>query len=116
MIFIILYSSHGQLGYITYMYMLLQFTLGVLVAYVPSLFGGATRAKGMYKYHRVSGYVLVMLLWITTLYGVFKPFVLPTSKFPWVYYASTALVFAGLLYRIQSSKLGFSKSRRRTGL
>jgi hypothetical protein len=99
------------------MYMLLQFSLGALIAYVPGLFGGATRAKRLYKYHRLSGYVLMVFLWTATLYGVSKPFVLPGSKFLWVYYASTALIFTGLLYRTRLSKLGFhSKPRIITGL
>lgn len=89
-----LYSSHGQLGLFTITCMMVQLLLGVLVVYAPGLFGGIAKAKKTYKYHRISGYLLLVLLWTTTLYGVKTPFLLVHDNLIYIY----SLCFIGIFY------------------
>lgn len=99
-------TVHGKLGSITFTYMLMQLFMGTLVLYVPALFGGIQRAKSMYTYHRISGYVLLVLLWVTALYGVQTPFVMTNSGLlGYVYYLSAVCVSVGLLSLLQPRRL-----------
>jgi hypothetical protein len=48
---------------------MLQSLLGFLAIHSPNLFGGPAKARQVYKYHRLSGYVLVTLLLLTAHLG-----------------------------------------------
>ncbi|CAO3608775.1 unnamed protein product [Mucor hiemalis] len=103
-------TVHGKLGSITFTYMMIQLLMGTLVLYVPALFGGIQRAKSMYTYHRISGYVLLVLLWVTALYGVQTPFIMTNSGFlGYIYYLSVASVTVGLFSLLQPRRLGLEK-------
>ncbi|KAJ3146376.1 hypothetical protein HDU89_006241 [Geranomyces variabilis] len=54
-------SLHARVGLAVYLLFFLQALFGALVVYAPSLFGGEGRAKAMYKYHRLSGYLTFLL-------------------------------------------------------
>ncbi|KAG8528177.1 uncharacterized protein KY384_007094 [Bacidia gigantensis] len=56
-----LYSPHAILGLITYILFFLQAIVGITQYWFPSLYGGEDNAKALYKYHRASGYVLILL-------------------------------------------------------
>jgi len=56
-------SYHGKFGLVTSILLLLQAVLGLLIAH-PSgqnLLGGPGKAKAVWKYHRVSGYLILPL-------------------------------------------------------
>ncbi|KAJ3143884.1 hypothetical protein HDU89_001542 [Geranomyces variabilis] len=54
-------SLHAQIGVAVYLLFFLQALFGALTVYQPSVFGGEGRAKAMYKYHRLSGYLTFLL-------------------------------------------------------
>lgn len=49
----------------TYIVILLQGLVGVTQFFVPGLYGGVDKAKRVYRWHRASGYVLLLLLLVT---------------------------------------------------
>ncbi|KAA8575498.1 hypothetical protein EYC84_004651 [Monilinia fructicola] len=58
-------SAHAILGLITYVLLLVQSLVGFTQYYTPSLYGDISTAKSIYKYHRLSGYI-VLLLFLAT--------------------------------------------------
>ncbi|WWC90874.1 uncharacterized protein L201_005811 [Kwoniella dendrophila CBS 6074] len=57
---------HAKLGLISIIWVLTQATIGALsVWFNGKAFGGKENAKRVYKYHRLSGYLLVTLMLIT---------------------------------------------------
>jgi hypothetical protein len=58
-------SPHGILGLITYIFLAIQALVGFTAYFVPKLFGGENNAKSLYRWHRLSGYVLLLLLLAT---------------------------------------------------
>ncbi|KFZ13770.1 hypothetical protein V502_06440 [Pseudogymnoascus sp. VKM F-4520 (FW-2644)] len=58
-------SAHGRLGLATYILILLQALVGVTQFFVPGLYGGVEKAKSVYRWHRASGYALLLLMLIT---------------------------------------------------
>ncbi|EEH20226.1 hypothetical protein PABG_02485 [Paracoccidioides brasiliensis Pb03] len=55
-------SVHGILGLVTYIFIFLQATVGVAQYFFPVVvFGSVDNGKKIYKYHRVSGYVVLLL-------------------------------------------------------
>lgn len=84
------------------------------MAYVPSVFGGTSQAKALWKYHRVSGYLLLIMVWITAQLGAHADFMVdnfPVPSFLWLYWVSLALVAIGVVKRTDVGKWGL-KSRR----
>lgn len=58
-------SPHGILGLITYIFLAIQALVGFTAYFVPKLYGGEDKAKSLYKWHRLSGYVLLVLMLAT---------------------------------------------------
>ncbi|EEH36726.2 hypothetical protein PAAG_07144 [Paracoccidioides lutzii Pb01] len=55
-------SIHGILGLVTYILIFLQASVGVAQYFFPvAVFGSVDNGKKIYKYHRVSGYVVLLL-------------------------------------------------------
>lgn len=54
-------SAHGRMGLVTYIIFLLQAIVGITQYYTPKLYGGEAQAKKIWKYHRMSGYGLLVL-------------------------------------------------------
>ncbi|KAG9186239.1 hypothetical protein G6011_02795 [Alternaria panax] len=54
-------SAHARLGLIFYILVYIQSIVGFTQYYVPQLYGSVDNAKSIYKYHRVSGYVIAVL-------------------------------------------------------
>ncbi|KAK4704594.1 hypothetical protein P7C70_g1614, partial [Phenoliferia sp. Uapishka_3] len=87
---------------------------GAIIVYAPltPLVGGSNKAKSLWKFHRISGYILLSLLYITPLTAIQSPWVVQHSskgdRIAMV--AGLALVFAGGASRISVSKLGVSRA------
>lgn len=63
-------TLHGQLGSLCFLIVLLQaFLGGGSVWFGGRLFGGGVKAKSVWKYHRILGYILFTLMLITTHLG-----------------------------------------------
>ncbi|KAF2455243.1 eukaryotic cytochrome b561-domain-containing protein [Lineolata rhizophorae] len=101
-------SPHSIMGLITYILVILQASVGFTSYFVPQLYGGEDRAKSVYKYHRMSGYVILTLAYATicaatqTFYA--KNFL---HMQLWSVIVASVITLAGLLPRIKKQKLGF---------
>lgn len=102
---------HGKIGLITLCFILVQALFGAAAVYTPSLVGGPGRAKALYKYHRMSGYVGLVLLLLTPVLALWSDWVVNNSS-----QAQRNLIGVGFLMvavavvlRIEKSKLGFAR-------
>ncbi|KAK4049691.1 hypothetical protein OIV83_003966 [Microbotryomycetes sp. JL201] len=106
-----LYSWHGWFGAATLFLIVLQITFGAIVVYTPltRLVGGVGRAKSLWKYHRLSGYVTLALLLITPLLALDSDWIKNNTSESerLVMGIGLGLVAVGVLTRVQVSKLGF---------
>lgn len=59
--------GHGKLGLSVITYLVFQAVFGIVCAFVPGISPGI---KSLWKYHRVTGYVLLSLVWITAVFGL----------------------------------------------
>ncbi|MCJ1453285.1 hypothetical protein MMC28_003631 [Mycoblastus sanguinarius] len=100
-------SPHAILGLITYIVFLIQAIVGITQYYTPSLYGGEGKAKSVWKYHRMSGYVLLVLSFATVAAATqtgFNKMLLHIKLWPVIVTAVITLV--GILPRIKKQKLG----------
>lgn len=97
------------MGLVTYILIFLQFLVGLAQFYVPTLiFGSVDRGKSIYKYHRASGYV-ILLLALATICAATQTYynknVLHIRL--WAVLVACVLVIAGVAPRIKKHKFGF---------
>ncbi|KAM0787047.1 hypothetical protein ACM66B_006312 [Microbotryomycetes sp. NB124-2] len=106
-----LYSWHGWFGAATLFLIVLQITFGAVIVYSPltNVVGGVGRAKSLWKYHRISGYLTMALLLITPLLAIDSDWVRNNSSKSEraVMVVGLALVAGGVAARVHTSKLGF---------
>ncbi|EGP86786.1 unnamed protein product [Zymoseptoria tritici ST99CH_1A5] len=101
-------STHAILGLVTYILILIQVLAGALSFYAPGLLGGEEKAKGLYKYHRVGGYVTTVLM-------IFAIGAATTTDFNvnvlgiqlWAIAVASVVLVVGLAARIRLSKFGW---------
>lgn len=105
-------STHGILGIITYGFVVVQAVVGVTQYFTPGLYGGKEQAKKLYKYHRVGGYV-TLLLFLATLVAAtktdFNVGVLGMKL--WAVVVASVLVLVGIVPRIRLAKFGYLAGR-----
>ena len=100
-------SPHAILGLITYILFASQAIVGILQFYAQGLLGGPSKAKALYKYHRMSGYVLVVLAFATVAAATqtdFNKNLLHISL--WAVIVTAVITLIGLVPRIKKQKLG----------
>jgi hypothetical protein len=103
-------SPHGKFGIFMVSYLVIQLVFGSASVNAPGLFGGVSKAKALWKYHRLSGYVALMLAWATAEYGIQSDYIVNEVLPSWgiaVAAISGALVILGVGGRIRPEKLGF---------
>jgi len=101
-------SPHAILGLITYILIIVQALVGFTQYFLPGLYGGVDNAKSVYKYHRMSGYVILVLMFATVCAATQTPFnenVLQMQL--WAVIVASVITLAGILPRIKMQKLGF---------
>jgi len=82
--------------------------VGVTQYYLPGLYGGVENAKAVYKYHRGSGYVLLVLGLVTVAAATQTGFNTGTLHIQlWAVVVAGVLVVVGVLPRVKKGKLGF---------
>ena len=99
-------SPHAILGLITYILFVSQALVGILQYYAQGLLGGPENAKAIYKYHRMSGYVLLVLAFATVAAATqtdFNKNVLHINL--WAVIVAAVITLIGLLPRIKKQKL-----------
>jgi hypothetical protein len=107
------YSVHGLLGFFVFVYLALQLVFGITIAFVPRMYGSVGKAKSLWKYHRVFGYILLILVWIQALLGIRTDYIYYNLYIPhliWLYWVSLFLVVGGLIGRIRFTKWGISSN------
>ena len=100
-------SPHAILGLITYMFFIIQALIGITQYYTPSLYGGIGNAKAIWKYHRMSGYLLLVLSFATVAAATQTDFnnnVLHLKL--WAVIVASLLTLVGVIPRIKKQKLG----------
>lgn len=101
-------SPHAILGLITYILLLVQALIGITQYFVPQIYGGEEKAKALYKYHRVSGYVILVLLLATVCAATqtdFNKNVLQMQL--WAVITASVITLVGVLPRIKKQKFGW---------
>lgn len=102
------HSAHGYLGVITAIILMLQYLVGFTMWATPVLYGGVDNAKSMWKYHRMSGYFLLVILLVTVCSATQTEYNENVLKIrPWATILLSVLILAGTFPRIQKQKLGF---------
>lgn len=102
-------SPHAILGLITYIFFAIQAFVGVTQYYTPQLYGGVDNAKKLYKYHRASGYVILILSLATVCAATQTDYNKATLHINlWGVLVASVILLVGLLPRIKKQKLGFS--------
>ena len=100
-------SVHGIMGFITYILIILQALVGIAQFWFPRwIFGSVENGTKVYKYHRWSGYILLILEAATVIAATqttFNQNVLNIA--PWVVLVTAVLILLGVGARIQKRKL-----------
>jgi cytochrome b-561 len=102
------HSVHGILGFATAIILLLQYFVGFTMWAVPVMYGGEENAKKIWKYHRWSGYTILLLLLATAISATQTDYnnnVLHIKL--WATLVLSVLIIVGIFPRIQKQKLGF---------
>ncbi|KAG0155202.1 hypothetical protein PDIDSM_776 [Penicillium digitatum] len=101
-------SPHGLLGLVTYIAIVLQAVVGVIQFSLPvTILGSVDAGKRIYKYHRWSGYVLLLLEMATVVAATQTTYNVTAIHIPlWVVLVSVVLILAGVGARIKTHKLG----------
>ncbi|KAI0479102.1 eukaryotic cytochrome b561-domain-containing protein [Xylariaceae sp. FL0804] len=101
------HSVHAYLGVVASFWILAQYAVGFTMFNVPKLYGGEAQAKKVWKYHRASGYALLLVLMATVTSAVktdFNQNVLGLKL--WAMIIIMVLVVVGVYPRIKKQKLG----------
>lgn len=100
-------SVHGKLGLITYILLGIQALVGFTQYFLPQLFGGVSKAKAIYKWHRLSGYVILVLMLATVAAATQTDTGRLFLKLKlWAVLVGSVLVLIGVLPRIKKQKFG----------
>ncbi|KAI4208519.1 MAG: hypothetical protein LQ346_000029 [Caloplaca aetnensis] len=100
-------SPHAILGLTTYILFFLQAIVGIAQYYTPGVFGGVDNAKSVYKYHRMSGYVILIMSFVTVAAATQTSFNKATLHIQlWAVVVASVITLAGVLPRIKKQKLG----------
>ena len=103
------HSVHGYLGVITSIILAIQYFVGFTMWLTPVLYGGVDNAKKIYKYHRWSGYFILVLLLVTVAAATQTDYNENVLKIKlWSVILLSVLILVGVFPRIQKQKLGFS--------
>lgn len=101
-------SPHAILGLITYIFALLQAIVGITQFFTPGLYGGVDNAKALYKYHRVGGYVTLLLMLATICAATATDFnVNVLGMQTWAVVVASVVTILGIVPRMRLSKFGY---------
>jgi cytochrome b-561 len=105
------HSVHAYLGVATSFVIIAQYLVGFTMWATQALYGGEANAKAIWKYHRYSGYLVLLLLLITVAFATQTPYNTGTLKIKlWAVVLLSVLIVVGVVPRIQKQKLGIGLS------
>lgn len=100
-------SPHAILGLTTYIALGIQSLVGFTQYFTPKLYGSVEAAQSIYKWHRMSGYVVLTLLLATVAAATQTDFNKNSLDIKlWAVLIAAALVLIGVLPRVKKQKLG----------
>ncbi|KAI9046595.1 hypothetical protein LZ554_009339 [Drepanopeziza brunnea f. sp. 'monogermtubi'] len=109
-------STHAILGLITYILLGIQALVGFTAYYVPQLYGSVDNAKSLYKWHRMSGYLVLTLMLATVAAATQTDYNLNVLDIKlWAVLVTSALVLIGIVPRIKKQKLGLAGTPKPSG-
>lgn len=101
-------STHAILGLITYILLAIQAAIGFTQYWVPQLYGGVENAKAVWKYHRMGGYVGLVVILSTVCAATQTTFNKTTLHIRlWTVIVTSVIILIGIVPRIKKQKLGF---------
>lgn len=101
-------SPHAILGLITYVLLGLQAVVGITQFFAPGLYGGVENAKKLYKYHRVGGYVTLLMMLATVCAATQTGFNVNVLQMQlWAVVVASVLVVVGVAPRVRKNKFGW---------
>lgn len=101
-------SPHAILGLVTYILIILQAVVGITQYFTPGIYGGVEQAKALYKYHRVGGYVTLVVMLATVCAATQTTFNTGVLQMQlWAVVVASVLVLVGVLPRVRLSKFGW---------
>ncbi|KAL5606669.1 hypothetical protein BROUX41_003065 [Berkeleyomyces rouxiae] len=101
------HSIHAYFGVLTGTFMALQLLVGITMWAIPSLYGGEQQAKRIWKYHRMSGYTILLLTLATIISATRTDYIMGVVKIKtWSVVFLCVFIVAGIFPRIQRRKLG----------
>jgi len=104
------YSPHAILGLITYILIFLQVIVGFTQYYTPQIYGGVDNAKAIYKYHRLSGYVILVVILMTVSASAWTTFNIQAIHIKnWALIITSVLILVGIWPRVRLQKFGIRK-------
>ncbi|KAF2274637.1 uncharacterized protein EI97DRAFT_421749 [Westerdykella ornata] len=104
-------SPHAILGLTFYILVLIQALVGFTQYFTPNLYGGEERAKRVYKYHRLAGYVIATLGLATVCAASWTEYGGKVAGIQhWAVIVASVLVLAGVLPRVRLSKFGLTRA------
>ena len=100
-------SPHAIFGLITYILLGIQATIGLTMFFTPKLYGSVGRAKALYKYHRISGYLIIILILTTVALATQTDYNVNVLGIQlWAVVVLSMVILLGILPRVRTSKLG----------
>jgi cytochrome b-561 len=102
-------SFHAYLGVIVLVLLLGQYFLGFTMWATPGIYGGVDKAKVLWRYHRIFGYVILALVLTVAISATWTGFISNVYKIKTWYIAMLSVfVFFGAMPRVRREKLGFT--------
>ncbi|CAG8544522.1 1605_t:CDS:2 [Ambispora gerdemannii] len=103
-----LQSWHAIFGLSLFLLIFAQLIFGLAITTCPRLvFGSALRAKKLYKYHRIIGYIFLVLAWVTMFTGTQVGRTKREFDYLYVWVMTLVVVFVGVVDRVNRQKVGF---------
>lgn len=82
--------------------------MGITQYFTPGLYGGEDNAKALYKYHRVWGYITLVMMLATVCAATQTSFNVNVLQMQlWAIVAAAVVVLVGVVPRIRLSKFGW---------
>lgn len=100
-------TPHNIIGLIVSIAVILQALVGIAQFYIPGLFGGVNNAQAIYKYHRASGYVILLLAFAAVATATQTAYNKILGIQLWVVIVASIITIVGVFPRIKKSKFGF---------
>jgi hypothetical protein len=95
----------------------LQAFVGFTQYFTPNLYGGEDKAKSIYKWHRMAGYVIATLGLATVCAATWTDYSKSMAHIQhWAVIVASVLVLVGIVPRIKLEKFGLKRDEGRVRL